>query len=136
MSSKPYDYLPERGQTRVLKTLPETLQGIACCICERAQSRWFIDWDTEDDDKAYLCALCILYSTEWGKSVRAPIEEVIMAVQKERNALFEKDGSNRLILSKDADDVLGVIVLAGRVAGVQRITGAAVESMKSEVEDE
>ena len=118
MSSK---YLVARDvEPRVLKPLPVPLRGIACCMCERLQSSWQTEWPTDDDNKVYLCSLCILYATDWGVSVRAEVEFVVMTIQKTREP-FEKDASNRLIRSKDADDVLGVVVLSSRVAGVHRV---------------
>ena len=135
MSSESFDYLPARDvNPKLLKPLPIPLRGIACCMCERTQSSWQTDWVTEDDDKVYLCSLCVLYETDWGRLERASIEAVIMRMQKARNTTFEKDPSNRLTLSRDADDVLGVVVLASRVAKAQNLATsmAALRGLEDE----
>ena len=73
----------------------------------------------EKENKVYLCALCVLYDSEWGRKARAPIEEVVRQVEAAREKEFESDGSNRLINSKDADDVLGVVVLSQRASAMR-----------------
>jgi hypothetical protein len=102
-------------------------------MCERSQACWQTEWDTADDDKAYLCSLCIMYETDWGRNLRAGIEAVVIQFQTNRTdrgiAPFETDASNRLVVCKNADDVLGTIVLSGRVAGIHN----NIEGMKEKM---
>jgi hypothetical protein len=136
MSSKGFDYLPERDvKPRMLKPLPTHLRGIACCMCERMQSSWQTDWVTEDDNKVYLCSICIIYHTDWGRTERANIESVVVNIQKARGTEFDKDLSKRMMLARDADDVLGVVVLATRVAKAQNLA-ASMSALGMDADDE
>jgi len=63
----------------------------------------------------------MLYNTDWGTAERASIEEVVLEIEKARDRKFEKDDSNRLTVVRDADDTLGVIVLADRMTSVRKM---------------
>lgn len=73
----------------------------------------------EKENKMYLCALCLLYDSAWGRQARESIEEAVRQVEATREKEFESDDSNRLVVPKDADDVLGVIVLSRRAAAMR-----------------
>lgn len=105
--------------SRKLNLLPVTLRGTACNMCERTQSSWWTPYAGEDDDKLYLCALCVMYETEWGRRERPNIEGAVMDFQKGKDRVLEKDESNRLVHIADADAVLAVIVLSTKVAKAQ-----------------
>ena len=109
-----------------MRPLPTALRGTACHSCDHPQASWWLEvFDpVEQDNKVYACSLCLLYETEWGRLDRSKIEEVIRRVEVARNAEFESDDSNRLISSKDGDDILGVIVLSHRASAL-RARGAS-----------
>jgi hypothetical protein len=115
-------------QPKLLKPLPLPLQGVACAKCDKQQACWWADLRNanSDEDKTYVCALCVLYDTRWARESREDIEEVVMEVQRSRRRRvpdfeFQTDESKRLVTVKDANDVLGVITLASRTVEVHRI---------------
>lgn len=101
-----------------IRPLPTVLRGTACHSCKRPQASWWLDVfePVERDTKVYACSLCLLYETEWGKRDRSKIEEVVRRVESVRDVEFESDDSNRLVNPKDADDILGVVVLSHRAS--------------------
>lgn len=114
--------LREVLRPKLLRPLPASLRGIACARCDKPQSSWWADLQNEDEDKTYVCSICMIYDTKWGREHREDVEEVVMTIQKARDCLFDKNDSNQLLNARDADDVLGVVVLADRTVQVQRMT--------------
>ncbi len=103
------------------RPLPQALRGTGCCSCNQLRSSWWVDMfdPVSKENKVYVCALCLLYKTEWGRKARATIEEVVRRVERSRSAEFETDESNQLVRARDADDILGVIVLSHRAASIR-----------------
>jgi len=73
----------------------------------------------DGEDRIYVCSLCLMYGTRWGRTLRPSIEEAVRSVESSRDVEFDKDEGGRLIVAKDGDDVLGVIVLSDRFAFIQ-----------------
>jgi hypothetical protein len=103
------------------RPLPQALRGTSCFSCNQLRSSWWVEAfePVNQENKVYVCSLCLLYKTEWGRGARSTIEEVVRRVERSRNVEFETDDSNRLVRPRDADDILGVIVLSHRAAGLR-----------------
>jgi len=112
--------LYETLKPKLIRPVPAPLRGVACARCDKNQSSWWADLEHEGEDKAYVCSLCMMYNTAWGRTARASVEEVVREIEKSRDREFDKDPSNQLLKVRDADDVMGVVVLADRVTGVRR----------------
>jgi hypothetical protein len=101
---------PEVSSLRILTPLPKTLWQSNCSLCDKMQARWTARGTVAP---VFLCSLCLLYETAWGKRNAAEIEATKALVEKGREKpLPVQDG--KLFNCADADSVLGVIVLVER----------------------
>lgn len=104
----------------LLHPTPGPIRGTQCDFCNKPQSSfWYGSGGPEP--KIYVCSICVLYDSQWGKHFHAQIVETSSSIEKSRNKEFAKGEGSRLLDPKDADDVLGLIVLTGRVAMVSRM---------------
>ncbi len=85
-----------------------------CAVCGENQARWH----HRDEGSAY-CSLCLMYRTEWGSRNQTQVRLVTTQIELHRPALV-RDVHSNLAICSEADDVLGVVVLAERTARVQR----------------
>jgi hypothetical protein len=113
--------------TMVKPLIGSPLSGGACAICDRRQSRWVCDLPHGDKTESLLCSLCILYRSVWGKTHREAVEVQILESQKvrqNRDASFTgytRDEHKRLLDAKQADDVLGQLLLVDRLGGLHKL---------------
>ena len=96
----------------LINPLPAKLWGSHCVKCDKLQARWGIT--LARDSTAFICGLCILYESEWGRSNPPLVPSTIAAI--ERNSERKFTFTEGRLSCKDADDVLGVIVLTERTA--------------------
>ena len=95
---------------RLLTPLPRTLWQSNCALCDKTQARWTV---RGVQPAVFICSLCLLYKTAWGKKNSAQVENVRTEVEKSRTEPFKvQDG--KLHNCADADSVLGVVVLIER----------------------
>ena len=111
--------LLSRIHPNMIKPLTGDLRGTACEACSKVQSSWCAEIPHEEENQIFVCSLCMLYDTEWGKKAHERIEVVILENEK-RGRTFQKDDSRHLTSAMEADNVLGSIVLALRLEGAQR----------------
>jgi len=109
------------ARPEILRPLPLSLRGLSCVRCDKPTASWWCDLPTEGADKTYICSICSLYTTKWGIAESSAIEETLSRIQSVRRRTFDTDSNGRLVRSKDADDVLGVMVLASRTTDVRRM---------------
>lgn len=101
------------GSLRFVNPLPQKLWGSHCSLCDKQQSRWAIMAGTPTP--IFICGLCILHKSEWGKSNSPVVESTIERIQSTTDRKFEM-ADGKLTRCVEADDVLGVIILVERTA--------------------
>jgi hypothetical protein len=107
--------------SRFLRPLPQAMWDTACSKCDKRQSRWdFVPTDNPPPSGGFpLCTLCWLYESEWGKERREQIDAMIRDVEKTSGKIFQRAKGNRLWACKDADPILGSIVMTSRMFELQ-----------------
>jgi hypothetical protein len=95
------------------------LRGSVCDSCNKGQASWIAEIPREDEDRIYICSLCVLYKTDWGGKAHERVEVTKGAIERSRGSAFELDAHKRLAHARDADDVLGAIAMALRIESVQ-----------------
>jgi len=116
-----------RLNPKMLKPVAEILRGSICDSCNRGQASWIAEIPRGDEDRIYVCSLCVLYKTDWGKKAHARVEVTVGAIQRARGKDFVMGPDKRLANPRDADDVLGSITLAMRMEAAQ----GALKAIKS-----
>lgn len=101
---------PEVSSLRLLTPLPRTLWQSNCAVCDKTQARWTV---RGVQPAVFICSLCLLYRTTWGKQNAAQVESIKAEVEKSRTEPFQMQGE-KLHNCADADSVLGVVVLIER----------------------
>ena len=96
----------------LLNPLPQKLWGACCAKCDKPQARWGITLDRQTP--VFICGACVLYESTWGKSQSPLIPMTIASIERNSNRRFAFI-EGRLSV-KDADDVLGVVILTERTA--------------------
>jgi len=99
------------GSLRFVNPLPQKLWGANCSLCDKPQSRWAILKVTPTP--IFLCGLCILHKSEWGKSNSPAVTSTVERIQATADRKFEM-ADGKLTRCSEADDVLGVIILVER----------------------
>ena len=93
-----------------LNPIPQRLWGAHCVKCDRMQARWGITVGRLTP--MLICAGCVLYESDWGKSQSPLVTSAIAAIERNSDRRFVfVDGR---LSCKDADDVLGVVILTER----------------------
>lgn len=108
-----------RINPNMLKPASEILRGSICDSCNKGQASWIAEIPRGDEDRIYVCSLCVLYKTDWGKKAHERVEVTIGAIERARGKDFVLGPDKRLASPRDADDVLGSITLALRLESVQ-----------------
>ena len=93
-----------------LNPLPAKLWGAHCVKCDRMQARWGIALGRQAP--VFICGACVLYESAWGKSQNQIVPSTIAAI--ERNSKRKFSFTDGRLSCRDADDVLGVIILTER----------------------
>lgn len=97
----------------ILRPLPSSLRGQSCNQCNKLQASW--ELPVKSQDQVLICSLCVLYDpTVWNDFVKTTITEIEVS----RDKMFDRSSDAKLIHTKDADDVVGVLVLTARVSGL------------------
>lgn len=106
-----------------LHPLPQAMWDISCHICDKRQARWEYHSEPHAQKKGEpVCAVCWLYDSIWGEGKKSDIDVFIRAVETEASTRFERvDG--RLSMCRDADRILGAIVLTSKMFAIQRRKG-------------
>lgn len=91
-----------------------------CLKCQQPRAVWSVRHPLYGDEAQPICALCFIYTSGWFEQNQTRLRLVVNAIGLRRNKALERDATGRLVSSKDADDVLGAIVLHDRVDAVQR----------------
>ena len=95
---------------KYLRALPKSLFRSACAKCDRLQAMW--EMGPADGECVFLCSLCFLYESNWGKARLDQIYDMTDAVEKEAEVQFLRDvGGRRLLSSKDGDRLLGALAI-------------------------
>lgn len=107
--------------SRFLRPLPQAMWDTACSKCDKRQAKWeFIPSDNPPPSGGYpMCSLCWLYESEWGKARRQDIDAMIRDVEKSKGQIFQRAKGNKLWACKDADPILGAIVMTSRMFEIQ-----------------
>lgn len=113
-----------RLHPKLLKPAAEILRGSVCDSCNKGQSSWIAEIPRGDEDRIFVCSLCVLYKTEWGKKAHERVEVTKGAIERARDVEFALDSERRLANARDGDDVLGAITMALRLESVQHAMGA------------
>lgn len=93
--------------------LPQKLWGSHCAKCDKPQARWGITVG-RSSPPLFICGACVLYESAWGKSQSPLVPATIASIERNSDRRFSfTDGR---LSSKDADDVLGVVILTERTA--------------------
>lgn len=104
---------PLRMESRTFKPLPAQFLGAACVKCNKLQSKWCLD--IPNSEITTVCALCVLYEYPWGLRHREQIDEFVSEVEATRGTVLEKSEDGRITSIKDADGIVGAIVLTSRL---------------------
>ncbi len=89
------------------------MQGHACLKCGKCTSVWSLP--TKAEETLTICSMCVLYDqATWCDSAK----EMITQIEVSRGRMFERDQAARLVKPKDADDVVGALVLLARVSSL------------------
>jgi len=96
----------------LVNPLPQKLWGAHCAKCDKPQARWGITVGRQSP--LFICGACVLYESAWGKSQSPLVPATIASIERNSDRRFVfSDGR---LSSKDADDVLGVVILTERTA--------------------
>lgn len=114
---------PARVDPERLAPLPEALQELKphCALCDKPGSVWHLRTPHKDGADAYdfLCSLCLLYRTSWGRQNKRQIQRVVKGIEDHGGFVFERRRKNRLARLEDADRIAGAIVLTSRMFDLQ-----------------
>ena len=113
-----------RLHPKMLKPAATIMRGSVCDSCNKGQASWIAEIPRGDEDRIFVCSLCVLYKTEWGKKAHERVEVTKGSIEHSRGVEFALDADRRMASAKDGDDVLGSITLALRIESVQRTVGA------------
>ena len=98
---------------RFVNPLPQKAWGAHCSLCDKPQARWILAVGSQTP--VFLCGLCILHESAWGKSNNPAVESTTNAIRAASGREFSiVDG--RFQRCSEADDVLGVLILVERTA--------------------
>lgn len=92
-----------------------------CIKCQQPRAHWSVRHPSYGSEAQPLCALCFFNTSGWLEPNRAQFNLVVNALGLRRNRALERNAAGQLVLPKDADDVLGAIVLHDRVDAVQHL---------------
>lgn len=95
-------------------------------------------WRVDSNGKAlFVCALCLLYKTKWGKSNRKGIDRVIKAVEEHGKFKFRRH-KKKLFHCSNADQILWSINFTSQMFDAEdaRRKEAAQALQKGTKEDE
>lgn len=107
--------------SRFLRPLAQSMWDCACSSCDKRQSKWdFIPVDNPPPSGGFpMCSLCWLYDSEWGKTRRTEVDVMIKDVEKSRGKAFQRAKGGKLWACKDADGILGAVVMTSRIFEIQ-----------------
>lgn len=77
-----------------------------CSVCAQPVARWSILRTNK-----HICALCFFNTTDWVREHWERFDAVIRAISFRRNQVIPRTEKGGLVEVKDADNVLGAIVL-------------------------
>jgi hypothetical protein len=121
--------IPSTAERPVVKTTRGVLwphpvgATMTCVVCSHTRAHWRVKHARYGTSDADICALCFLYTSGWLVQERVRrVEQVAQAIGLKRQKPLEyvlgergdKVWPPRLSTVKDADDVLGAIVLHDR----------------------
>jgi len=107
--------------SQYLRPLPKAMWDTACERCDKRQAKWsFLPSEAAPPSGDYpMCSLCWLYESEWGKGRREDLDKMILDVQRAKGRIFQRAKGNKLWSCKDADVILGAIVMTSRIFEIQ-----------------
>ena len=108
-----------KASTLILKPLHQSVTEV-CSSCAEKSAHWMVKHPSYGSASTPLCALCFFRNSGWMATGREQFEVVVAAIGKRRQTPMERDVMGMLVNLKDADDVLGAIVLNDRVASFQQ----------------
>ena len=71
---------------RFIRPLPKAMWDVNCASCDKRQSRWqLFPSDAPEGVKGgiLICSLCWLYDSQWGKTRREDLDQMIRDVEVE-----------------------------------------------------
>lgn len=96
-----------------LRPLAHNLWFSNCIVCDKPQARWEV---RSGSAPAFLCGLCVLHETKWGKENQSLLNSVAGQIELHGNRKFERNPEGNLIHCKEADDLMGVVMLMDMTA--------------------
>jgi hypothetical protein len=85
-----------------------------CVKCEQPTAHWRVFHARYGEESQPICALCFFKTSDWVGENRQRFDLVVKAVGLRRKVSLQRDELGDLVSGKDADDVLGAIVLHDR----------------------
>ena len=101
----------------LLAMLPPAERGLTCSVCDKPQSVWQM---ASQPELTPVCSICVLYKVPWKGKSGEDIELFIRSVEDRTDMLFERDSSGNLLSCKDADRLVGSLVLVEKMIGMAK----------------
>lgn len=95
----------------LITPLPKILLGSVCSQCDKTQAVWSLR--RAYGDKPFVCSLCVLYESSWGRAKKEALDAFIAEVEKTKTP-FVREPNGHLTCS-DADRVMFAIVLSNKM---------------------
>lgn len=92
-----------------------------CSQCQQPTAHWRVQHARYGDESQPICALCFLDTSGWVEAHKEQFDLVVNAIGLRRKKALSRSATGGLTTHKDADDVLGAIVLHDRFALIQNV---------------
>lgn len=104
--------------TRSLKPTTTRDAPAHCVSCQQPQAYWRVQHARYGAEAQPICALCFLRTSGWLETHKEQFDLVVNVIGLRRNKALERDEAGGLVHPKDADDVLGAVVLHDRLDAI------------------
>ena len=109
---------------RIRPILQQKEWDVDCSHCGEAQAR-FQFRPIEQDGWLFMCSLCWLYESEWGKNHAEEVADLVEDTEREIGTPFKRLESGRLEDPRDSDRILSSVVALSRVLEIRAMMMAA-----------
>ena len=101
--------------SRVSPITERKLLDSDCSHCGKARARWFFQPDEVEEGALFICSICWLFESNWGRNRKDEVEALIKETEDYMRCVFVRDDEGRLTERDSADRIMGAICYMSRM---------------------